>query len=55
VRIEHAQVVDPSDVHLFGDYSVIPSVQATHATSDMKWAGDRWDQIEFREPMLIKA
>ena len=40
-RIEHAQVVDPEDLHLFGDYSVIPSVQATHATSDMKWAGDR--------------
>ena len=40
-RIEHAQVVDPADVHFFGDYSVIPSVQATHATSDMKWAGSR--------------
>ncbi len=40
-RIEHAQVVDPADLHLFGDYSVIPSVQATHATSDMYWAGDR--------------
>ena len=40
-RIEHAQVVDPADIHLFGDYSVIPSVQATHATSDMKWAGER--------------
>lgn len=40
-RIEHAQVVDPKDVNLFGRYSVIPSVQATHATSDMRWAGDR--------------
>ena len=40
-RIEHAQVVDPKDIHLFGDYSVIPSVQATHATSDMHWAGNR--------------
>ena len=40
-RIEHAQVVDPADVHLFGEYSVIPAVQATHATSDMYWAGDR--------------
>ena len=40
-RIEHAQVVDPKDIHLFGDYSVIPSVQATHATSDMQWAGNR--------------
>jgi predicted amidohydrolase YtcJ len=40
-RIEHAQVVAPSDIHLFGDYSIIPSVQATHATSDMYWAGER--------------
>jgi predicted amidohydrolase YtcJ len=40
-RIEHAQVVDPMDLHLFGHFSVIPCVQATHATSDMYWAGDR--------------
>jgi predicted amidohydrolase YtcJ len=40
-RIEHAQVVDPEDLPLFGKYSIIPSVQATHATSDMDWAGDR--------------
>ncbi len=40
-RIEHAQVVNPADLHLFGDYSIIPSVQPTHATSDMYWAGDR--------------
>lgn len=40
-RIEHAQVVDKKDFHLFGDYSVIPSVQATHATSDMYWAESR--------------
>jgi predicted amidohydrolase YtcJ len=40
-RIEHAQVVHPDDVALFGKYSVIPSVQATHATSDMLWADER--------------
>mgnify|MGYP001765044020 CR=1 FL=1 len=40
-RIEHAQVVNASDFKLFGDNSVIPSVQPTHATSDMYWAGDR--------------
>ncbi len=40
-RIEHAQIVDPEDLHYFKDYSVIPSVQPTHATSDMYWAGDR--------------
>ncbi len=40
-RIEHAQVVDPADVNLFGKYNIIPSVQPTHATSDMYWAGQR--------------
>jgi predicted amidohydrolase YtcJ len=40
-RIEHAQIVSPEDIHYFGDYSIIPSVQPTHATSDMRWAGAR--------------
>jgi predicted amidohydrolase YtcJ len=40
-RIEHAQVINKNDFALFGNYNVIPSVQPTHATSDMYWAGDR--------------
>jgi predicted amidohydrolase YtcJ len=40
-RLEHAQVIDPADFNLFGTFSIIPSVQPTHATSDMYWAGDR--------------
>ena len=40
-RIEHAQVVNENDFHYFGDYNIIPSVQPTHATSDMYWAEDR--------------
>jgi len=40
-RIEHAQVVNEKDFALFGQYSIVPSVQPTHATSDMYWAGDR--------------
>ena len=40
-RIEHAQVVDKNDVHYFGQNNIIPSVQPTHATSDMYWAQDR--------------
>ncbi|PCJ64053.1 MAG: amidohydrolase [Bacteroidetes bacterium] len=40
-RIEHAQIVTPADRKLFARYSVIPSVQPTHATSDMKWVDDR--------------
>ena len=40
-RIEHAQVVHPNDFALFGQNSIIPSEQPTHATSDMYWAGER--------------
>jgi predicted amidohydrolase YtcJ len=40
-RIEHAQVVTPEDRALFAEYSIIPSVQPTHATSDMPWAEAR--------------
>jgi predicted amidohydrolase YtcJ len=40
-RIEHAQVVNKNDFHYFGDYNIVPSVQPTHATSDMYWAGER--------------
>ncbi len=38
-RIEHAQIVDHDDFELFKN--VVPSIQPTHATSDMYWAGDR--------------
>jgi predicted amidohydrolase YtcJ len=40
-RIEHAQVVNKNDFDLFGDNNIIPSVQPTHATSDMYWASQR--------------
>ncbi|MGJ7031144.1 amidohydrolase [Niabella hirudinis] len=40
-RIEHAQVINGNDFHFFGDYQIVPSVQPTHATSDMYWAGSR--------------
>lgn len=40
-RIEHAQVINEKDFSLFGQYGIIPSVQPTHATSDMYWAGER--------------
>lgn len=38
-KIEHAQIVSPEDFELFDN--VVPSVQPTHATSDMYWAEDR--------------
>lgn len=40
-RIEHAQAVAPTDFELFAKYSVIASMQPTHATSDMRWAEAR--------------
>jgi predicted amidohydrolase YtcJ len=40
-RIEHAQMIDHSDMHYFGNFCIIPSVQPTHATSDMKWVKNR--------------
>ena len=40
-RIEHAQCMDTTDFPLFAKFNVIPSVQPTHATSDMLWAIDR--------------
>jgi predicted amidohydrolase YtcJ len=40
-RIEHAQTVHPDDLNRFGQYGIVPSIQTTHATSDMIWAVDR--------------
>lgn len=38
-RVEHAQIISPED---FGYYkNIVPSIQPTHATSDMDWAEDR--------------
>ena len=39
-RVEHAQIIDTADLKLF-NRKIIPSVQPTHATSDMYWAEDR--------------
>lgn len=40
-RIEHAQIVTPTDVPEFAKLGIIASMQPTHATSDMPWAGAR--------------
>ena len=40
-RIEHAQVISPSDIPRFAALGVIPSMQASHQTSDMRWAETR--------------
>lgn len=43
-RIEHAQILDTADRGFFSKYSIIPSVQPTHAVSDMPWAVNRVGQ-----------
>ncbi len=40
-RIEHAQIIHPYDFVKFAQFSIVPSIQATHCTSDMSWAGNR--------------
>lgn len=58
-RIEHAQVLNKSDLKYFDNYSIIPSVQPTHATSDMYWAEKRLGKIRIKEAYayndLLKA
>jgi predicted amidohydrolase YtcJ len=47
-RIEHAQVIHPDDFSKFGQYSIIPSIQSTHATSDMYWAEERLGPLRIK-------
>jgi predicted amidohydrolase YtcJ len=53
-RIEHAQIVAPKDFDLFGKYNIVPSVQPTHATSDMYWAPDRVGQERIQGAYAYK-
>jgi len=53
-RIEHAQVVNANDFNLFGNANIIPSVQPTHATSDMYWAGQRLGTQRMRDAYAYK-
>lgn len=56
-RIEHAQLVDPIDYVKFKTYSIIPSVQPTHATSDMLWVvkllGDKRAKNSYAYQQLL--
>jgi predicted amidohydrolase YtcJ len=40
-RVEHAQILHYSDIPRVAQLDVIPSMQASHQTSDMYWAGNR--------------
>ena len=41
LRVEHAQVLSLEDIPRFAALGVIPSMQASHQTSDMGWAEQR--------------
>jgi predicted amidohydrolase YtcJ len=53
-RVEHAQVIAPEDLDLFGRASVVPSVQPTHATSDMYWAAERLGSQRLKGAYVYK-
>ncbi len=53
-RIEHAQVINDKDFETFAQYNIIPSVQPTHATSDMYWAKDRLGEIRIKNAYAYK-
>ncbi len=54
-RIEHAQVIHPDDVKLFKEFSIIPSIQATHATSDMYWVEARLGKERTKNAYIYKT
>ena len=54
-RIEHAQIVSREDIPKFGKYHIVPSVQPTHATSDMYWAGERLGAQRLPDAYAYKA
>lgn len=53
-RIEHCQVIDAADFIKFQTYSIIPSVQPTHATSDMYWADERLGETRIKTAYAYK-
>lgn len=51
-RIEHAQIISPEDFKNFDN--ILPSVQPTHATSDMYWAEDRIGEQRMKGAYAFK-
>ena len=54
-RVEHSQVVDIQDFALYKEYNIIPSIQATHCTSDMPWAEDRLGSERIKNAYAYKT
>ena len=53
-KVEHAQIITPSDFEYFSD-KILPSVQPTHATSDMYWAEDRVGPVRIKGAYSYKS
>ena len=52
-KVEHAQVISPDDFDYFDD-NILPSVQPTHATSDMYWAKERLGERRMKGAYAYK-
>ncbi len=52
-RIEHAQILDETDIPRFARLGVIASMQAIHATSDMPWVPARLGEARAREGAYV--
>ncbi|MDP5044075.1 MAG: amidohydrolase, partial [Leeuwenhoekiella sp.] len=52
-KIEHAQIISQEDFDYFDD-NILPSVQPTHATSDMYWAKDRLGERRMKGAYAYK-
>lgn len=54
-RVEHAQVITDNDFEYFKNENIIPSIQPTHATSDMYWAEDRLGKERIKGAYAYKT
>jgi len=52
-RVEHSQIIDEADFQYFSK-NIIPSIQPTHATSDMYWAEDRLGEDRIKGAYAYK-
>ncbi len=53
-RIEHCQIVSKEDLKKIKEFGIIPSVQPTHATSDMYWAEERIGKVRLKTAYAYK-
>lgn len=54
-RIEHAQIVNPEDLKYFDGTGIIPSVQPTHAVTDMRFAAERLGEEREKHAYIYKT